>query len=143
MSVSGHPDASFPVAPSPGTPTLKVSNKPDTEGVFLTGNTKSEYHSDNKFLLYLTKRPFLLRWGNLGHKSALWKEETFSQPKTNVRDFHSQMKQVPPFLSLCGSCCLRMPILGHSEFIIHFMSPEGRSPGSPHPVEVRSPYSSL
>ena len=83
-SVSGHPDASFPVALSPRTPTLKVSNKPDTEGVFLTGNTKSEYHSDNEFLLYLAKRPFLLRWGNLGHKSALWKEETFSQDQLEV-----------------------------------------------------------
>lgn len=65
------------------------------------------------------------------------------RPKTNVWDFHSQMKQMPPSLSLCGSCFLRMSILGHSEFIMHFMSPEGRSPGSPHPVKVRSPYSSF
>ena len=26
----------------------------------------------------------MVRWGNLGHKSALWKEETFSQDQLEV-----------------------------------------------------------
>lgn len=37
------------------------SNKPDVKHAFLSGNTKSEHQNNNKFLFYLTKRPFLLR----------------------------------------------------------------------------------
>ena len=63
---------------------MKVSNKPDTEYASLARNTKSEYQNDNEFLFYLAKRRFPLRWENLGHKSALWKEETFSQDQLEV-----------------------------------------------------------
>lgn len=43
------------------------------------GNSTSEDQDDSKFLFDSKKRPFPLRWGNLGHKSALWKERHFNR----------------------------------------------------------------
>lgn len=70
MKVSPAILVSFPITPSRGTPTLKVSNKPDINCALLLGNAKPEDQDDNKFLFYSKNR-------NSGAQISSLEGETF------------------------------------------------------------------